>query len=398
MRVPSFLLLTLTLVTLVKENVIVGGQRRIKPYKEAFFRYNHIILGNIINLTVEESYVCRGSMINNPLNSSEILFGICRFTTNNEAGALAVIDRDLKGPVRVLAGNASQHGVPAIFSDGVGAEVYTRSPEYFIYNDMDKWIYFSDNRQCVRRFDPRSGKVESIIAFCGTSNPAGTLDLSPELTRGQRLIFGLELIPNKKLAIISVVNIGVYVYDYEEPTTSRLLIDLVDLSVVVSDSTQQIVYDPETQWLWHKVSYGINFYNMTEITVTDGIITSDNGSLNRLVSAAGDANEDDTAYYHDPRFPVLGQTNARLLWRPDGKALGIIDMEEDNVFLLNVDRQNGMGNNKTYQQLLQRGNCSRDTVNPIRVDVNNCTNQAFSDGLWFNNSCLMVYERLEKKI
>ena len=53
---------------------------------------------------------------------------------------------------------------------------------------------------------------------------------------------------------------GVYVYD-QISKQGRRLINIVDMSHIVSDSVQQIVQDPvDTEIMWQKVSRGLLCY------------------------------------------------------------------------------------------------------------------------------------------
>ena len=54
---------------------------------------------------------------------------------------------------------------------------------------------------------------------------------------------------------------GVYVYS-QTTKTGRRLINIVDMSHIVSDSVQQIIRGPEPfdQLLWQKVSEGVAVY------------------------------------------------------------------------------------------------------------------------------------------
>ncbi|KAF6035735.1 hypothetical protein EB796_005954 [Bugula neritina] len=236
-----------------------------------------------------------------------------------------------------------------------------------IYQTSDqKYIYFVDQRSCVRQLDRMAVNLTTIIGkgHCGNST------LGFDSSTDARDVYGMTYYEAADTFFISVQDNGVYTFSRTSPQlpyTQTGLLPLSEISTTISDGIGDMLTVGDI--VWQKVGEGLNRYEVS------GYKTNKNTILD--FSSSGNAER--YLRYHK-RTAAVSTPEGVILQHPSNPDwLCILDKKYASLFFYNIV-------DDALIRMCSKGTTSQDGT----ADV--CTLKDLIAGVWVSETLMIVYE------
>jgi len=149
---------------------------------------------------------------------------------------------------------------PQAFIDGDSSTFVIIRIGHMYQTSDQKYIYFVDQRSCVRKLDRIAANLETIIGKGNCGNSTLGFDSSTD----PRDVYGMTYYEAADTFFISVQDNGVYTFSRTSPQLPYVqtgLLPLSEISTTISDGIGDMLTVGDI--VWQKVGEGINRYDVS---------------------------------------------------------------------------------------------------------------------------------------